>query len=159
MISPEEIIQKLGIRGLCDASEEYFASVHDWTFLQSKPFSSLRDAPDLLTNLGILLSGLRLCQTMRVLDFGAGSCWLTRYLAQMGCDPIDLDPSTTALKIGKQTSANFLYLAGHYSSLSFWILTAGALNLRINRLTESSVSTPSTMFQIRGKYWPSSTAF
>ena len=107
MISPEEIIQKLGIRGLCDASEEYFASVHDWTFLQSKPFSSLRDAPDLLTNLGILLSGLRLCQTMRVLDFGAGSCWLTRYLAQMGCDPIALDPSTTALKIGKQTSANF----------------------------------------------------
>ncbi len=107
MIKPEEIVSNLGIQGLCDASEHYFASLQDWVFLQAKPFSSLRDAPNMLTNLGILLSGLRLCQTMRVLDFGAGSCWLTRYLTQMGCDAVALDPSKTALKIGRETTAKF----------------------------------------------------
>src|SRR5437879_5980673 len=40
-----------------------------------------------------------------VLDFGAGSCWTSRYLSQLGCRVIALDVSPTALRYGQELYA------------------------------------------------------
>ena len=62
-------------------------------------------APELLQNIGVLLSGMYLGKTMTVLDFGAGSCWLSRMLTQLECQTISCDVSDKALEIGKQLYA------------------------------------------------------
>ncbi len=67
-----------------------------------KPFSNPLDAPDMLMNLGQLLSGLHLTKSMSVLDFAAGTCWLSRFLNQMQCVTISVDASQAALAIGRR---------------------------------------------------------
>ena len=71
----------------------------------SKPFAFLHETPQMLENLGLLLGGLELGRTMSVLDFGAGTCWLSRILAQLNCQPICCDASRTALDIGRRLFA------------------------------------------------------
>ncbi len=68
----------------------------------TKPFASLVEAPDALCKLGHLLAALHLGRTMTVLDFGAGPCWLSRFLTLLGCQTISLDVSTTALDLGRK---------------------------------------------------------
>jgi SAM-dependent methyltransferase len=72
----------------------------------AKPFGSITGTPDLLYGLGILIHGLRLGRSMRVIDFGSGSCWLSRCLAQLGCATISLDVSPAALDIGRRLFAS-----------------------------------------------------
>ena len=87
---------------LCATADRYFKSLSDPVPWMSKPFSSFLEAPEMLQTLGVLLSGLHLAKTMTVLDFGAGSCWLSRMLTQLHCQAIACDVSSTALDIGKQ---------------------------------------------------------
>jgi SAM-dependent methyltransferase len=68
----------------------------------SKPFANISEAPILLYKLGLLLSGMRLGKSMVVLDFGAGTCWLSRLLNQMSCITISVDVSETSLEFGKR---------------------------------------------------------
>ncbi|UCB45480.1 MAG: hypothetical protein JSV25_14930, partial [Spirochaetota bacterium] len=70
--------------------------------LMSKPFSSTLEMPQLLYRMGLLLAGLRLGKSMVVLDFGAGSCWFSRFLNQLQCITISVDVSETALELGKK---------------------------------------------------------
>jgi SAM-dependent methyltransferase len=72
----------------------------------SKPFSYLHEAPQMLHDLGLLLGGLHLGKGMTVLDFGAGTCWLSRLLAQLNCAPICCDVSASALAIGQRLFAD-----------------------------------------------------
>ena len=94
----------------------------------AKPFADPRDSPDLLGSFAHLLSGLRLVPGMTVLDFGAGACWTTRCLTQLGCEAIALDVSATALELGQQLYARlppigdcpvprFLVFDGHHIDL------------------------------------------
>jgi SAM-dependent methyltransferase len=101
-IDPRDIITRYSVEELCATSEEYFRRIPDATPLMTKPFAFLHETPEMLQNLGLLLSGLHLGRTMTVLDFGAGTCWLTRFLAQLNCRPIACDASTTALAIGRR---------------------------------------------------------
>ncbi|HEX7019840.1 MAG TPA: class I SAM-dependent methyltransferase [Gemmatimonadaceae bacterium] len=71
----------------------------------AKPFADPRDTPDLLGSFAHLLSGLQLVPGMTVLDFGAGACWTTRCLTQLGCAAIAVDVSPTALALGQQLFA------------------------------------------------------
>jgi ubiquinone/menaquinone biosynthesis C-methylase UbiE len=100
-IKPEDMIDELGIEGLCQSADNYFKSIIDTKDLMAKPFHSVMEGPYLLCKLGLLISGLRLGKSMKVLDFGAGSGWLSRYLNQLGCCTVLLDPSPTALNIAK----------------------------------------------------------
>lgn len=102
LIRPEDVIEKLGVEGLCQSAEEYFSTITDITPLMNKPFHSIAEGPYLLCKLGLLLSGLRLGKGMTILDFGAGSCWVSRFLNELSCATISLDPSPTALEIGKK---------------------------------------------------------
>lgn len=101
-IRPQDMIARYGMEGLLRAAEEYFRSIPDSSPLQKKPFHDTTEGPYLLCKTGLLLSGLRLGKGMRVLDFGAGSCWLSRFLNELHCITIAVDPSPTALKIGRE---------------------------------------------------------
>ncbi len=68
----------------------------------NKPFASVVDAPAMLYRLGLALSELRLGLGHVVLDFGAGSCWLSSCLNRLGCRTIAVDVSPAALELGRE---------------------------------------------------------
>ncbi len=102
MIDPKQLAEKTSLEHLCWTANNYFKSLSDPTPWMIKPFSSLLEAPELLQNVGLLLSGLHVGKTMTVLDFGAGSCWFSRILSQLQCQTISCDVSDAALEIGKR---------------------------------------------------------
>jgi ubiquinone/menaquinone biosynthesis C-methylase UbiE len=101
MIDPRQMARETSLEHLSRTADNYFKSLADPTPWMTKPFTSLVEAPELLQNVGLLLSGLHLGKTMTVLDFGAGSCWLSRMLSQLQCQTIACDVSAAALEIGK----------------------------------------------------------
>ena len=102
MINPKDLIKTLSVEELCETAETYFKSIHDPTQQMGKPFSNLIESPEILQNMGHMLSGSYLGKTMTVLDFAAGTCWFSRFLNQLGCQTISCDASQTALEIGKR---------------------------------------------------------
>lgn len=102
MINPQDLIREHSVEEFCEIAENYFKVVSDPTPLMSKPFTFLHEAPEMLQNMGLLLSGLHLGKTMTVLDFGAGTCWFSRFLNQLLCQTICCDVSKTALDIGRK---------------------------------------------------------
>ena len=102
MIDPKDVMRRYTVEELCETADQYYRLVSDPTPLMSKPYTFLHETPVLLQNLGLLLSGLHLGKTMTVLEFGAGTCWLSRVLTQMNCQTICCDASRTALDIGRR---------------------------------------------------------
>ena len=102
MIDPKDVMRRYSVEELCETADEYYRAVTDPAPLMSKPFTFLHEAPEALQNLGLLLSGLHLGKTMTVLDFGAGTCWLSRFLIQLNCQAICCDASPAALAIGRR---------------------------------------------------------
>ena len=86
-------------------AEQYFASLGDKTHHLAKPFGTPDETPQLLINFAIVLQGLSVCPGMTVLEFGAGTCWASHALAQLGCSVIAADVSATALRIGEELFA------------------------------------------------------
>jgi SAM-dependent methyltransferase len=101
------MIAKYSVEELVESADQYYRRFRDPTPLMSKPWASLQEAPDMLRSLGTLLSGLELGRSMSVLEFGAGTCWLSRCLAQLNCRPICCDASATALEIGRRLFKEF----------------------------------------------------
>jgi SAM-dependent methyltransferase len=87
---------------LNDAAERYFATTGAREFILGKPFSDEAAFPRHLISLGILLRGLRLTRRDIVLEFGAGSCWVSHFLNRYGCRTISVDVSKTALDMGRE---------------------------------------------------------
>ena len=85
-----------------EAAERYFAEYADPQFLLAKPFSEPRLFPSYLVSAGTLLVGSRLRPGDTVVDFGAGSCWLSHLLNRYGCRTISIDVSESALALGRQ---------------------------------------------------------
>ncbi|MGD0275353.1 MAG: class I SAM-dependent methyltransferase [Syntrophales bacterium] len=107
MIDPKKLMEELTIEDLCNTAELYYRNISDPTPQMAKPFSSILEAPDMLCKIGLLLSGLKLGKSMVVLDFGAGTCWLSRFLNQLCCPTISVDVSITALQIGQNLFKNY----------------------------------------------------
>jgi SAM-dependent methyltransferase len=101
IIDVRDLIARTSIDDLNRTAEEYFASLTQWEHHLAKPFSKADESPALLMNVATLLQGLRLSPGMTVLEFGAGTGWLSRFLTQLGCRVILLDVSATALKIAR----------------------------------------------------------
>src|SRR5262249_6685813 len=97
LIDPADMIRRFTVEEFNETAEQYYARVDDPTPLMTKPFTFLHEAPEALQNLGLLLAGLRLGKTMTVLDYGAGTGWLARFLSQLNCQVIACDVSRTAL--------------------------------------------------------------
>lgn len=96
-----EFKKTLTVEELYNTSEAYFALLKNWDLQLAKPLSEIEDAPQLLHNFAHVLNGLQLLPGMTVVDFGAGSCWASRWLTQLGMEVIALDVSQTALRIGQ----------------------------------------------------------
>jgi ubiquinone/menaquinone biosynthesis C-methylase UbiE len=101
IINVRDLIARTSIEELNRTAEEYFASLTQWEHHLAKPFSKADETPQLLLNVAMLLQGLRLAPGTTVLEFGAGTGWLSRFLTQLGCRVILLDVSATALKIAR----------------------------------------------------------
>lgn len=95
------------------AAETYFTSLAGWEHHLAKPFSQMEETPTLLMSVAVLLQALRLTPGMTVLEFGAGSGWLSRFLTQMGCRVVLLDVSPTALRIARELYARQPVLGSH----------------------------------------------
>ncbi|MBM7815119.1 methyltransferase domain-containing protein [Saccharothrix algeriensis] len=119
-----ELIRTVTVEELAERAEGYFRAVEDPELLLTKPAKDPTDAPDLLVTFGQVLRGLRPQPGMTVLDFGAGTCWTSRFLTQLGCRVIALDVSPTALELGRrlfevqpvlgdQPEPDFLVFDGH----------------------------------------------
>ena len=110
-INPKEVVERFNVDELCRSAENYFhtiaSSLPNPYPLTGKPFADIFTAPDVCYKLGLVLAGLKLGRTMKVLDFGAGTCWLSRYLNQLGCSTISIEPSETALELGRQMFRDF----------------------------------------------------
>jgi SAM-dependent methyltransferase len=104
-IRPADIIARYSVEELIETADEYYRGIADPTAIMSRPFAYLHEAPVMLQNLGALLAGLQLGKTMTVLEFGAGTCWLSRCLLQLDCLPICCDVSGAALDIGRRLFA------------------------------------------------------
>lgn len=105
LIDVRSLLGKLSVEESNRFAEEYFARLSDWTHHLSKPFGSFDETPQLLINFAVVLQGLQLCPNMTVLEFGAGTCWASRFLTQLGCSVIACDVSPTALRIGQELYA------------------------------------------------------
>ena len=101
-IDVRQLIAEKSIDDLNRTAEEYFSSLREWEDHLAKPFSRVEDSPQLLIGLGVLLQGLQLVRGMTVLEFGAGTGWLSRFLTQVGCKTILLDVSPSALRIARE---------------------------------------------------------
>jgi ubiquinone/menaquinone biosynthesis C-methylase UbiE len=119
MIDPKDLMEQLSVKALCQTADDYFKCIQDPTALMGKPFSSLVEAPDILQNMGHILSGLRLGKTMTVLDFAAGTCWFSRLLNQLGCRTISCDASQAALELGKRLFSQYPIIGNLISEPSF----------------------------------------
>lgn len=101
LIDPKKLIEELGIGGLNRYSDEYYKRLYDANIQMGKPFSMIEHTPQLLIRLGLILENLRLKPGMKVLDFGAGTCWISKALWQMGCSVVATDVSEEALRLGQ----------------------------------------------------------
>ncbi|HEX8153055.1 MAG TPA: methyltransferase domain-containing protein, partial [Thermoanaerobaculia bacterium] len=102
-IDVRDMIATTSIEELNRTAEAYFSSLTDWEHHLAKPLSKAEETPPLLINLGVLLQGLELMPGQTVVDYGAGSGWLSRYLTQLGARMVLLDVSPTALDIARET--------------------------------------------------------
>ena len=101
-IDVRQRMKEWSVEQLCDTAEEFFARITDWDYLHAKPFAAIEETPELLSNFAQVVRGLRLLPDMTILDFGAGSCWTSRFLSQLGLRVIAVDVSQSALKIGEE---------------------------------------------------------
>jgi SAM-dependent methyltransferase len=84
------------------AAEHYFASFDNPAFLLNKPFGDTEDFSRHLFSLGVVSSALGLRPSDVVVEFGAGSCWVSHFLNKFGCKTISVDVSKTALDLGRR---------------------------------------------------------
>jgi SAM-dependent methyltransferase len=128
-VDARELMKTLSVAELAETAEDYYRRTIGFAdrYL-AKPLDDPHDAPDLLGSFAHLLGGLRLAPGMDVLDFGAGTCWTTRFLTQLGCAVTAVDVSATALQLGKDLFARlppignrpeprFLVFDGHHIDL------------------------------------------
>jgi SAM-dependent methyltransferase len=125
-VDVRELSRTLSVEDLARTAEDYYRNTLQFAdrYL-AKPFDDPHEVPEVLGSFAQLLGGLRLARGMTVLDFGAGACWTTRFLTQLGCAVTALDVSPTALQLGRelfarmpasgdQPAPRFLVFDGHH---------------------------------------------
>lgn len=96
-----KLLQQYTVEELCASAEAYFATNRDNPWLLRKPMS-LKDIQHNWPQVAALVGGLRADEGMKVLDFGAGTGWISRALNQLGLEVTSLDVSETALSVSRR---------------------------------------------------------
>ena len=102
LIDVRDLIARYSAAEHVARADAYFASMPDNPLLLRKPFFGLRDTPANLYGVAEVLNRLRPFPGAVVLDFGAGTGWLSKALAYIECQPIAMDVSAAALAIGRR---------------------------------------------------------
>lgn len=91
------------IEELNELNDQYFKQ-HSSSIVHylKKPLGYMAESPQNLISFAEILNGLKPLPGMRLLDFGAGTCWTSRYFSDFKLEVIACDVSPTALEIGKQ---------------------------------------------------------
>ncbi len=105
LIDVRRVIAELSIEELCESADDYYRKLKRLDYHLAKPFAIADEMPEALLPFIYLLQGMDIVAGMRVLDFGAGTCWASRLLTQLGCEVIALDASAQALEIGRELYA------------------------------------------------------
>jgi len=101
LIDVRQRIATYSVEELNATADAYFSRLDNWDYLLAKPLAQIGEAPELLQCFAHVVEGLNLAPDMTVLDFGAGACWTSRFLTQLGIQVIALDVSASALHIGQ----------------------------------------------------------
>lgn len=105
-IDVRELLRRLSVEELNRTADEYFKQVAtrvaNRNLFLAKPFADLAEMPEVLISFVHVLQGLEARRGMTVLDFGAGTCWSSRFLTQLGYRVIAADVSPTALELGRE---------------------------------------------------------
>jgi SAM-dependent methyltransferase len=101
-VNVRDLIARTPVEELNRTAEDYFSTLQNWDYHLAKPFNNPEETPTLLTGFATMLQGLRPAAGMTVLEFGAGTGWLSRFLTQLGCHVILLDVSASALNIARE---------------------------------------------------------
>lgn len=125
---PSELIARYSLSEHIKFADDYFKGREDHLYLYQKPFHHPRDCAPLLSNLGQLLAGSQLKAGMRVLDFAAGSCWLSRILVELGCVVTSCDVSATALAIGRALFEKHPPISKNFTLPSFSVFNGEQLD-------------------------------
>lgn len=113
-VDVRDLARRYTIEELNQAADEYYARRENDVYFFAKPLALTGEAPLILIQFAKLLQGLRLLPEHRVLDFGAGSCWTSRWMTQLGCRVVALDISPAALRIGARLFEKLPVLGEHH---------------------------------------------
>jgi SAM-dependent methyltransferase len=102
MIDYRDIVARYDFAKHAQRADQYFSKLDLQSPVARKPFASPAEAAELCAGLASLLPDLLLFPGARVLDFGAGTCWMARLLALLGCEVTAVDVSRKALEIGER---------------------------------------------------------
>lgn len=127
-IDVRTLLATLSVEELNRTSDDYFRQHDDLAVYLSKPFSNAEESSDLLIAFSQVVTGLNAPYGADVLDFGAGTCWSTRCLTQMGYAVTATDVSATALEIGREMFRR-LPVVGHHVPPEFLVFDGRHFNL------------------------------
>jgi ubiquinone/menaquinone biosynthesis C-methylase UbiE len=99
-ISKEELKKKMLKE--YEIEHKYFLDENGKNHWLKKPFSGIEEAGSYCMQLGRLIGGLKLARGMTILDWGAGSCWMSEIMNKLGMNTIALDITKTGLDVGKK---------------------------------------------------------
>lgn len=128
-IDPSDLINKYTVEDLNFYSDQYYKLLPTPEMQMGKPFSTPKEVAHHLHHLGILFDCLKVSPTMKVLDFGAGTCWLSKILWQMGCDVVASDVSETSLRLGQKLFEEFPVPTPRKGKISFNVFDGHTIHL------------------------------
>ncbi len=105
MIDVRDLIARYSPEEHAARADAYFEGIGDNWLLRRKPWMNAMEAQGITRALSLILDNLDLRPGLRLLDFGAGTCWLSIIFAYLGCDVIATDVSARALEQGARIKA------------------------------------------------------
>lgn len=100
-IDVRDLIARYDAARHAELADAYFEPRMNNIVLRRKPFITTYEMVQILTAFSHVVDALRIFPQVRVLDFGAGTAWSSRFLASLGCQVTAIDVSKNALQIGK----------------------------------------------------------